>query len=282
MITTLAVFTRILSNSTANLYQKKASHRSGSVVTNLYSYFVMALICVIPACFIDWSVYSYSFWLNVLFAGVLCTIGTIALIEALKEGELSILAPINSYKSIIGLLSAFLLLSEIPAMKDLICVLFIVLGSYFVLDTGGEKFSYRTFLRRDVRLRIFALICSGTEAAFLKKIILMSSYKISLILWCFSGFLCSALIYCLKREKLSAKKDNITNFIIIAGTLIIMQLTTNFVFTKMEVGVALALFQLSSLVSLFYGYKFFKEKEIPKKLVGTIIMIAASCFILIK
>lgn len=282
MLTTIAVLLRIISNSTANLFQKKSSEISNSINTNLFSYLIMSIICIVPACFVNWSEYSIEFWINVILAGLLCTIGTIALIEALKEGELSVLAPINSYKSVIGLFSAFILLGELPAVKELICVIFIVIGSYFVLDTGIEKFTIKTFLRRDIKLRIFALICSGIEAAFLKKIIIMSSYKISLILWCFSGFLCSLLILFLKKQKFSIKKTNINNCIIIALTLIIMQLTTNYVFSKMEVGLALSLFQLSSLVSLFFGYKYYQEKNITKKLFGTIIMIVSSVFILMK
>lgn len=280
MITTLAVLGRIFSNSVANLYQKKATEKMSPVKTNLYSYAIMSLICLIPACFVNWGQYTHEFWINVIIAGMLCTIGTIALIEALKIGELSVLAPINSYKSIIGLIGAFIILKEIPSAKDLLCILGIVLGSYFVLDTDNEHFSIKTFLRKDIRLRIFALLCSGIEASFLKKIILMSSYKISLILWCFSGFVCSWMIYVLNKEKKLQTKTEIQTPFIIGIMLITMQLTTNYVFTKMEVGTALALFQLSSLVSLYFGYKIYNEKEIIKKLAGTIIMITSASFIL--
>ena len=281
MLTTLAVLTRIFSNSTANLFQKKVTEYSGSTAANLCSYLMMSLVCLAPAFFVDWGIYPIGFWVNVVIAGSLCTVGTIALIEALKIGELSVLAPINSYKSIIGLFSAFIILGELPCAKDLVCVMFIVIGSYFVLDTGTERFSFRTFFRKDVRLRIFALLCSGIEAAFLKKIILMSSYKISLILWCFSGFVCSLIIALLRKSKVNLKQKTILNCAVIAVMLILMQLTTNYVFTKLEVGVALALFQLSSLVSLFFGYKFYREKELPKKIFGTVIMIVSSAFILL-
>ena len=280
MITTLAVIGRIFSNSVANLYQKKATEKMTPVKTNLLSYAIMSALCIIPACFVTWTQYSIVFWINVIIAGILCTIGTIALIEALKIGELSVLAPINSYKSIIGLIGAFIILNEIPSAKDLICILGIVLGSYFVLDTNNEHFSIKTFWRKDIRLRIFALICSGTEASFLKKIILMSSYKISLILWCFSGLLCSLIIYSLNKEKDIRTTSELKTPFIIGIMLITMQLTTNYVFTKMEVGTALALFQLSSLVSLYFGYKIYNEKEIIKKLAGTIIMITSASFLL--
>lgn len=280
MITAIAVIGRIFSNSYANLYQKKASEQMPSTAANMISYAIMSIFCIIPALFVDWTQFSYIFWINVIIAGVLCTIGTIALIEALKIGELSVLAPINSYKSLIGLIGAFIILKEVPSAKDLLCILGIVLGSYFVLDSKTSKFSIKTFFRKDVRLRIFALICSGIEASFLKKIILMSSYKISLILWCFSGFICSLLIYLFNKKSNNILSNKLKYPFIIGTMLIIMQLTTNYVFTKMEVGTALALFQLSSLVSLYFGYKIYHENEIIKKLAGTIIMIISASFIL--
>jgi len=283
MLTTIAVISRILSNSTANLFQKKSAETISSVNTNLISYLIMSLICIIPALYINWHDFSVEFWLYVIIAGILCTIGTIALIKALSLGELSTLSPINSYKTIIGLISSVFLLGELPTFKEFICILMIIWGSYFVLDTEKEPFSVKTFFRKDIQLRLFALICSGIEASFLKKIIIMSSWEISLILWCFSGFLCSLIIYLFKKNKNNtlAELSNIKNCTVIALMLIIMQSTTNYVFTKMPVGTALALFQLSSLVSLYFGYKIFNEKNMHKKLAGTIIMILSAGIILI-
>ena len=116
----------------------------------------------------------------------------------------------------------------------------------------------------------------------LKKIIIMSSFSISLILWCFSGFLCAFFVVLIKKSDIKMVKKNYYNCGIIGIMLLIMQLATNYVFSKIEVGVALSLFQLSSLVSLAFGYKFYNEKDIPKKLLGTIIMILSSVFIFTK
>lgn len=60
-----------------------------------------------------------------------------------------------------------------------------------------------------------------------------------------------------------------------------MQYTTNYVFDHMEVGYALALFQLSTIVSILLGYRIFKETDIRKKLVGAFIMIIGSILIIL-
>lgn len=286
MLTVIAVLSRIFSNSVANLYQKRASENESSIVINLYAYLIMTILCIFPACCVDWSQFSFTFWMNVIIAGMLCTVGTVALIKALSIGELSVLAPINSYKCIIGLISAFILLGELPSVKELICIIFIVIGSYFVLGSKDEKFALSLFFRKDIRLRLFALVCSGIEASFLKNIIMMSSYKISLILWCFSGFLCSFIIYITchltrNERKISIKNNSLKNCFIIATMLLIMQLTTNYVFSKMSVGTVLSLFQLSSLVSLYFGYKVYHEQNIIRKFIGTVIMISSAVIILL-
>lgn len=282
MFTYFVVFIRIISNSLGNLFQKKAVLNSSGITVNLYSYFIMSLFCLFPALFVDWTKFTLEFWLYVLLAGFLCAIGTIALIEALKIGELSELAPINSYKAIIGLISAFIFLHEYPSHKELLCVILIVLGSYFVLDNENFRFSCKTFLRKDVLLRFFALFCTGIEASILKKIIVMSSFNISLILWAFSGFLFSLIIFLFFKQKKSKNYNiDIKSTILVAVFLLIMQLATNYVFSKLNVGISLALFQLSSLVSLYFGYKVFHEKNIIKKTIGTLIMLLGATIMIL-
>lgn len=61
----------------------------------------------------------------------------------------------------------------------------------------------------------------------------------------------------------------------------IMQLTTNYVFDHMPVGYALTLFQLSTIASVLLGHRLFNEKDILKKLLGSVIMIGGSLLIIL-
>ncbi len=49
----------------------------------------------------------------------------------------------------------------------------------------------------------------------------------------------------------------------------------------MQVGIALALFQISILVNVFFGHHFFKELGLVKKLIGASIMVAGSILIIL-
>ena len=276
-VTVLALFVRILSNPFANSLQKVLSAQYSAILINLYSYAFLSVFCIYPAVtFYSWGNYDLIFWGYVCLAGILCTLGSVCLIKALQYGEMS-------YKCVVGLVLAMVLLGEIPSAIEVLGVLLIIAGSWYIFDTVDGGFKLSVFKRKDIILRFAALLCTGCEAVILKKIILMSSVTESFILWCFSGLVFSIFMligFKIKFIKLSPKSLFYT-FLIALG-LGLMQLSTNIVFERLDVGLSLALFQLSSIVSVIFGWKFFCEKSIKKKLLGALIMIIGSCFILIR
>lgn len=277
-----ALFIRILSNPAANVVQKHLSNKYSAVLINLYSYGFLSLFCLIFACQNNWFQYGRNYWGYVGMAGMLCILGSVCLIKALRYGELSVLGPINSYKCLIGLIIAYFMLGEIPDIYGILGVLLIIAGSWFIFDTVKEGFSFKLLLRKDIILRFCALFFTGCEAVVLKKIILLSSVSECFILWSISGFVFSLLLMFLLRVKFQfVLKKDIGRIFIIALSLGLMQYSTNFVFKYIDVGLSLALFQLSSIVTVFAGYFIFREGSLIKKLAGTLIMIAGSCFILI-
>lgn len=283
LATVAALGVRIFSNPIANLVQKILSEKHSAILINLYSYAFLSLFCLAPAISNDWSEYGISYWMYASLAGVLCTLGSVCLIKALQCGEMSVLGPVNSYKCVVGLILGGMILGEIPSILALVGVVLIIFGSWYVFDTVDGGFKPSLLLRKDIMLRFCALFFSGCEAVVLKKIILMSSIMESFILWCFMGLVFSLVLLCCFRRKfelLKLKEFSLT--VIIALMLGLMQYSTNFVFERMNVGLALALFQLSTIVSVVFGYKVFHENDFWKKILGSVIMIVGSCLILLK
>ncbi len=281
--TIVAIFLRIISNPIANSAQNALAGCYPARYINFLSYFLMSL-CLIPfAIKINWAQYQQEFWIYVLSAGFLCALGTQCLIKALSIGELSIIAPINAYKCVIGLISGFIILNEAPNTLSLIGLALIVWGSRELFKDTKTGFTFKLFKEKYFRLRIYALLLTGIEASLLKKIILISSPMESFILWAIGGMLFSG-IFLIGTQKITTKpkKKDFVLFLLIPIMLSIMQISTNFVFEKIEVSLALALFQLSSIVSLIFGIIFFKERNIKQKLIGTILMIAGAIIILIN
>lgn len=287
--TVCLVFLRIISNPIANAAQKALTGHISARAINFLSYFIMSLALVPYALNIDWRDYSCEFWLYVLCAGFLCALGTQCLIKALSIGELSIIAPINAYKCVIGLISGFFVLGEIPSLTSFIGLVLIVLGSRELFKETKTGFSLKLFKEKYFRLRIYALILTGIEASLLKKIILLSSPMQSFVLWAFSGMLFSAIFLAIiprrtikqNTQKTSQWAKNLALILTIPLMLSVMQISTNFVFEKIEVSLALALFQLSSVVSLIFGIVFFKERNIKQKLIGTALMLVGAVVILV-
>ena len=283
IITYFFLIIRIISNPAANAFQKKLSYSIPSSIINFYTYLILSIFCI-PFFnkYVQISTYEANFWFYVLIAGLLCALGTLYLIKAINIGELSVIGPINSYKSVIGLISAFLFLREVPSIIGIAGVILIVAGSYFIFENEKEGFSFSLLKRKDIQYRFFALILTGTEAAILKRIIIMSSVETCFIFWCLSGLLWSFfIIFILKRKIKLPEKELIKYLFLIAVCLGLMQYSTNYVFERMNVGFALALFQLSSVITVFLGYKFFKEENIIKKLTGTAIMLSGSVLIIL-
>ena len=113
------------------------------------------------------------------------------MVLALKQGELSVLGPINSYKAIVGMIFGIFLLHEYPNIYGLLGIGLIIIGSYFILE------SPKALLRKDIQYRIYALIFTAIEAVFIKKVIILSSIASSFII---SSFLldCNSLVkFCL-------------------------------------------------------------------------------------
>ena len=281
---TSAILIRIFSNPLANVLQKKLTLKGRNpLFINFLTYFFLSLICIEFILKVDWFSFSDDFWLYAISGGFFGALGNAFLIKALEGGELSVLGPINSYKSIVGLFFAFFILKEIPSLAGFLGIVLIIFGSYFVFDTLKEKFSLKLLNRKDIQYRFLALVLTAIEAVFIKKVIIESSVWISFFMWCFFGalFAFMFLIVFSKDKLVNIKRSDIFKFAALVVCMGLMQLSTNFVFESMNVGYALALFQLSTLVSVGFGYKFFKEKDIRKKLVGAIIMLIGSVLIIL-
>jgi len=282
----LAVLIRIVSNPISNVFQKKLTTRQNPFFVNLVSYGILSFISLFLI--YDFPVHniSNSFWLYSLIGGVMGAIGNGFIIKALESGQLSVLGPINAYKSIVGMIFAFILIGEMPNVWGFIGVLFIIFGSYLVLDNGNEKLSWKFFKQPAIQYRIMALFLTGIQAVTDKQVILHSNLKYAFAGWCIFGFIFSIPLFFINGLTIKSQMKQLTGAMLIkyfflAASIGTMVICTNYVFKNMQVGTALALFQISILVTVFFGHHFFKELGLVKKLIGASIMVAGSILIIL-
>lgn len=287
VLTSIAVFLRILSNPFANVFQKQLTN-SGQhpLIVNFLTYFVLSIACIFFAWKIPWPQLPADFWIYSTLGGIAGALGNGFLVRALKSGDLSVLGPINSYKSVVGLIFGIILLGEIPGIWGLAGIALIIYGSYFVLDTTEDRFTWALIRRKEIQFRLYAMVLTAIEAVFVKKVILASSVLGSFISWCWFGAVFSFVFLMMNRIRLKefrgkAGTNIYAKYLLLVICIGIMQLTTNYALDHMPVGYALSLFQLSTIVSVLLGHSVFREKDIRKKLIGSVIMIAGSVMIIL-
>ena len=209
ILTSVAIILRVLSNPLGNVFQKQLTNRYNyPLLINFLTFLLLSVFFIIPEIQVRWLDLPFEFWKYCILAGIVGATGNGFLVKALQCGDLSVLGPINSYKSVVGIIVGIFLLGEIPNLWGI-----------------AEVHLVKEFKRikiRDLFSYFYLVLCIGT-----------------------------------------------------------MQYTTNYVFDHMEVGYALALFQLSTIVSIFLGYRIFKEENITKKLIGSVIMVAGSVMIIL-
>lgn len=288
-ITTCAVLIRIIANPLSNVFQKQLTQRTAHplyVISATYGFLTLACLALWPQLrIVD---LPPPFWESMLIVGLFAVIGNVFLVKALEIGDLSVLGPINAYKAVVGLIMGIILLNEVPGWWGLVGMLLIVGGSYIVLSNKQPKqgISWQVFKRPEVKLRLAALIFSAIDGTFLKKAIILSTPITAFFFWCLLGFLFTLIwiLFTIRGRWREQVELLLNHKLIYAGlflTVGITQVASNVALAGMQVGYALALFQTSALVSVLFGYQFFKETDIVRKLVGAAIMVVGAVLITI-
>ncbi len=283
---TMAVATRIIVNALAYVFQKKLTLHAHPMFVNLANYGALALVSLVLVPWHRLHELSTWFWIYSLVGGMAGALGNAFIIKALETGELSVLGPINAYKSIVGLVFAYFIMHEVPTAAAFAGMLLIIAGSYVLLSGGSGQFQWRMLLQPAIIYRLLALVLTGFQAVMDKKIIQLSDLRIAFCSWSISGFLFAFLLFKGLRLSWRAQWTNLRRqdlnmyglMIVCIGT---MTITTNYCFAHMPVAEALALFQLSILLTVFFGYSFFKEEHLWTKLLGALIMVMGSLAIIV-
>ena len=308
MLTTLFIVLRIFANPISNVSQKQLTQRSAHPVFIITVVFgALAGVCAILWAALGTIVVPPGVWTTMLIAAMLAVASNVLLVYALREADLSLLGPINAYKSVVSLVLGVFLIGERPTMVGVVGVLLIVAGSYFVVgpqkntQQGGSRTAdrdkpatqpaanafVRFFSERGIQLRFAALFLSAAEAIVLKRAIVASSPLAVFVLWSVLGLpiALTAAAAILRGEfiaQVHLLRRSPGTYVFLALTTGIMQLATVLTFRDLQVGYSLALFQLSAIVSVVLGRRYFGEAHLRERLVGSAFMAAGAAVIAVQ
>lgn len=279
---------RVAASPLVNLFQKRLNNEglspSGIV---MISYLFFALLSLPLFLYLRPFEFPREFWWSVLILGILDMLGNWFLVRSLSMIDLSVFGPLNAYKPVFALLIAVVLVGEVPAVAGWVGVLVIVAGSTLLGMTEGRgmHWKWRFFsISRGTAYRLLGILLTALAAVFSKKAIILSSPLITLMYWSVIGMPLAFIFWVRSRPPAHIAAILSRNKLNIAGLLIfflLLQLSTLLVFQNMLVGYSLALFQLSAIISVFFGHRFFGERNAMRRLAAALVMVLGAVILLI-
>ena len=233
---------------------------------------------------IDFKMYKDLAYLiaAMTFFGV---IGNIFLVMALESIDLSLFGPINSFKPVVSLIFAVLFLKEYPTLLGIAGIVIILAGSVLLSRDGSVRGAgqYLKMIKsKGVLLRIVSLVFISAEAVCMKGIVSHTGSANAFFIWALAGTPCifCALIAAKKAKSVIPKKSHTVSFFLVGILFAVLQYVSFVLFEHAQVGSILALFQLSSVLTVFAGRFIFQERYFVSRLAGSVIM-AAGAFAII-
>lgn len=228
------------------------------------------------------------FFIGVLGSGVFNTLAHLTATQALKEGDASLVAPLFVLSPAITLLISAITLGETPTLVPLIGVGLVILGAY-VLGLSSWRLALvplqAMLHQRALLLAILASVLWGVTPVF-EKTAIQHTFPENPTAAALSALLVLTLMLfpiMLFRSRnpfiqIRTKLRGFVSLGIIGG---IAPLLGYAAFSLGLVGYVSALFKMSSVFTLVWAYIFLREKDMPRRLPGAIVMVIGTLLITI-
>lgn len=280
---------RIVSNPCSNALQKWLAGQGTATASQLLLVHAGLSGVTLPLLIRDPATQSLAFWGWCGLSAALAVAANGLIIEALRRSDLSLLGPINAFKPVVGLLPGWMLLREPLGIVAASGILLILAGSLLLTPTaapGGQSLSL--LQDRGVQLRFLALVLSAGEAVTLKRALRIADPVTVFGAWCLLGLLILLPIASrpFLREILSltgsARRRQATACLGLVMTTGLMQSCTLITLGSLPVGVALALYQTSSILTVLLGHAVFREPHLRRRLGGALVMAAGAAILVLQ
>ncbi len=276
---------RVIASPVVNVFQKRLTNKGVNPLFIVLVVYIFFSLCAVIYLFISgFGHFSREFWVLMIILGITDALGNAFLVISLKNIDLSVFGPMNAYKPVIALVLSVFMLHEIPSATGVIGVAIIIAGSYFLnLQKGGNSVSFRKFLSsRGIIYRFLSIGFTSVAAVILKKVILLSNPLITLSYWSLVGMPFLLIAYLASRPgRYKTDSVSIPDYTGLLIAFMVLQVFSLYTFKYIYVGYSLALFQLSSVISVFFGSRVFREQNTRNRYLASFIMVAGAAVIII-
>lgn len=263
--------------ATADAISKKAMGKTDEYVVAWVRQGYSLPFLAIVFFFIDIPSLDGTFWLTLVFLLPLEMTAILLYMKAIKTSPLSLTIPFLALSPVFIILTAFVLLGEIPDKSGLIGILLIALGGY-LLNIRSAKEGFLGPVRAIGRERgsilmiIVALIYSVTST--LGKVAVQHSGP--LFFGAFYPFLLTIALSVLLgiRGRLNQATSRPGIFLGIGLFIAVMVLSHFKAISLIDVSYMISVKRFSLLFSVLYGRLLFREGNTGERLTGSILMVA--------
>ncbi len=263
--------------ATADAISKKALVRSNEYVIAWVRQGYSLPFLVVVFFFIDIPPLDNTFWLTLLIVIPLDVTAIILYIKAIHLSPLSLTIPFIALSPVFVIITAFVILGELPDISGLIGILLIVTGAYLlnVRATRHGVLGPIMAIRREkgsVLMIIVALIFSFTST--LGKVAVMHSSP--LFFGAFYPFILTFIFTIITgfKGQLSGIISRPLIFLGIGFCMAVMMLSHYLAISLTDVAYMISVKRCSLLFSVIYGWVLFREISISERLIGSALMIA--------
>lgn len=228
------------------------------------------------------------FFIGILGSAILNTLAHLTATQALKEADVSLVAPLFVFSPAVTLLVSSFMLKEIPQLLPLIGVGLIIIGAY-LLDLSNWQNVFeplRTIIhKRTLWLAIAASVLWGITPVF-EKTAIQHTFPENPTAAAFGALLALTLIlfpimFSHANQPLTQVRIRWRGFVALGVIGGIAPLFGYAAFSLGLVGYVSAMFKMSSVFALLWAFLLLREKDVPRRLPGAIVMVIGAILIAI-
>lgn len=228
------------------------------------------------------------FFIGILGSAILNTLAHLTATQALKEADVSLVAPLFVFSPAVTLLVSSFMLKEIPQLLPLIGVGLIIIGAY-LLDLSNWQNVFeplRTIIhKRTLWLAIAASVLWGITPVF-EKTAIQHTFPENPTAAAFGALLVLTLILfpimlSQANQPLVQMRIRWRGFVVLGVIGGIAPLFGYAAFSLGLVGYVSAMFKMSSVFALLWAFLFLREKGVPRRLPGAVVMVIGAILIAI-
>lgn len=247
----------------------------------LSAIFTVPFLFLITIFFYEIPKVDLTFFIAVGTSTVIGLLAAIFAYRAIKISDVSLISPISSFNPVFTTVLAFLFLGEKVGIKGVVGILAVVSGAY-VMQISELKKGVLTPLRvlftnRAVQLSLVAYFIWALTPLLEKTAIIHTSPNVppfvALTSFVLGSFLYIPIVLKFSRSPRDVVKKYMRWFVLIGVLGGIGQASAFIAFSLTNLGFATAIFKLSMIFTVLFGWLFFREVNIRDRLLGSLLML---------